>query len=88
MNYIFYLTDSLGSATAVVGTGASYAAAESDAMSKWNAAISQRDDFGSRTPIVETNYSMLGSIEDVPSLPELYKVMGTDPDETMPGLIT
>jgi hypothetical protein len=87
MNYIFYLTDSLGSTTAVVGTGADYDTAEADALAKWDAAMSSRGDYGERAPIVGTTFSLLGSIEDVPSLSDTHKTMGTDPDDTMPGLI-
>ena len=87
MTYIFYLTDSLDSATAVVGVGADKNAAEADALAKWGAAISSRVDYGERAPIVATTFSLLSASEDVPTLADLQKIMGTDPDDTMPGLI-
>jgi len=86
-SYIFYLTDSLGSTTAVVGTGADHGAAESGALAKWDATIGARVDYADRTPIVASTFSMLGSIEDVPTIEVLRGIMGTDTDETMPGLI-
>lgn len=86
-SWIFYLTDGLGSTTAVVGTGADLSAAETEALAKWDAEISSRGDYAQRAPIVGTNHSMLGILEDVPPLSVLYTIMGTDPDDTMPGLI-
>ncbi len=87
MTFIFYITDSLDSVTAVVGTGADHSAAEAEAIAKWDAAISGRSDYAQRAPVVATNYSMLGSIDDVPPISMLYEIMGTDTDDTMPGLV-
>lgn len=69
-SYIFYLTDSLSTMTAVVGSGESIAEAEGDALAKWDTAVSGRDDYADRTPIIEVIYSTI-STEDSDSMPGL-----------------
>lgn len=71
-NYIFYITDSMGSMVAVVGSGDSQDEAEVDARVKWDGVVDSRDDYQSRIPITEIIYSTIDT--------------GLDGDE-MPGLI-
>lgn len=50
---IFYLTDSLRTMTAVLGTGETKSAAEADALVLWDTTFSGRTDYAERTPIIE-----------------------------------
>ena len=70
-SWIFYFTDSLGTRTAVVGAGDSMGEAEVDALAKWGTAMSGRDDYGTRSPIVSS----------------IYSEITTELDGDMPGLV-
>ena len=60
-SWIFYITDSLSTMTAVVGTGESRSEAEVDARTKWDGAVDGRDDYESRIPITEVIYSTIST---------------------------
>jgi hypothetical protein len=70
-SWIFYFTDSLGHMTAVVGSGESISEAEDDAKTKWDTAVSGRDDYAERSPIVEIVYSMISTEEGGDEMPGL-----------------
>ena len=57
--WIFYLTDSLGTMRAVAGTGTDMGVAESNALTKWDSATNELDDYDQRTPIVSVVYSTI-----------------------------
>ena len=63
-SWIFYITDSLGSMTAVVGSGGNQTEAEDGARVKWAALYDSREDFGHRAPIVEVIYSTISTEAD------------------------
>jgi len=57
--WIFYLTDSLGTMSAVAGTGTDMGVAESNARTKWDHETNELDDYDQRTPIVSVVYSTI-----------------------------
>lgn len=70
-SWIFYLTDSLNTMTAVAGEGELIADAEVDALAKWDTAISGREDYAERAHIVGVIYSAIAtepSGDDMPGL--------------------
>ena len=60
-SWIFYLNDSLGAMTAVVGAGATMSEAEEDAKTKWDTWASGRPDYTERAPIVSVIYSTIST---------------------------
>ena len=70
-DWIFYFTDSLSTMTAVVGSGESQSEAEADARTKWDTAFSGRDDYASRSPIIEVIDSTISTEVDGDGMPGL-----------------
>lgn len=70
-SWIFYITDGLGTMTAVVGSGETISEAEVDALTKLDTAISGRDDYSERSQVEEV----------------IYSTISTEQDNDMPGLI-
>lgn len=70
-SWIFYMTDSLGSMSAVVGIGTDIAEAEAAAHVKWDALASGRPDYAERSPIAGVIYSTISTklnSDDMPGL--------------------
>lgn len=70
-SWIFYLTDSKHTMSAVVGTSDNIATAEEDALAKWDTAVSGLDDYAERTPIINVLYSTLSTELDDKDIPGL-----------------
>lgn len=69
--WIFYFTDSLRTMTAVAGVGVNRTEGEADARAKWEALVSGRPDYATRTPIIECIYSGLTTELDGDAMPGL-----------------